>query len=438
MFIRLVKVSKIGLRRPRPRSLSSQSTRRIPLPLHFRHSLLPSTSSISSFSTTKSTSSFSSHIGSDEEEEEDEEEDDEEELSDDDEEEELLSDDDEVEIEFDHFNTLNETPNTNVGNKEMAFETETTPSTPPKTMPRQGTNRTNSLRAEYNPEKVRRIGNTMEFVALQPDVIETDTIWLPSKQIGWVIGENGATIQSIEAATHCAIQTDSNKEAEQREITLVGNAAQVHMAKIAINKHKHGPQHTASSKRVVVNFGGHLRKGNKFKQLSKGNPKFLKKVINKSAFITGGTGGLGSAMCKHLLQDGFNVTFVSRNIEKGNQLIEHYQKTIENCPEIVCMKLDLLKLQDVHAFGKKFAKFKQPLDLISFHAGTMNESTFIKTEDGLESQYQLNHLSNLVLVRIVFIFFDIKYLTVTDFFLFFSILVALFVTDHDVGYDRWH
>ncbi len=78
----------------------------------------------------------------------------------------------------------------------------------------------------------------------------------------------------------------------------------------------------------------------------------------KKAIVTGGTSGIGLAICQQLLSEGIKVYSVSRNLGKI--------KAQENFD---LLKLDLSDLQTVSEFGSKFIELHGTPDLLINNAG---------------------------------------------------------------------
>jgi NAD(P)-dependent dehydrogenase (short-subunit alcohol dehydrogenase family) len=112
----------------------------------------------------------------------------------------------------------------------------------------------------------------------------------------------------------------------------------------------------------------------------------------KTALVTGGNIGLGFETVKALASKGAHVLLAARNEEKGNAAIAEIQKLVPNA-HVELLHLDLASQRSIKAavaeVGNKFSQ----LDLLINNAGIMAMPE-MKTEDGFESQFGVNHLGH--------------------------------------------
>ena len=118
-------------------------------------------------------------------------------------------------------------------------------------------------------------------------------------------------------------------------------------------------------------------------------------LLNKTAIITGGSGGIGKAMAKAFLKEG----------AKGIVLADLNKDTVEEaakelgCDSMVCNVTDEQQIQDVATFTKE--KFGQ-IDLFCSNAGAGGEGLLTDAEDRvLQNQWELHVMSHVYAARAV-------------------------------------
>lgn len=115
--------------------------------------------------------------------------------------------------------------------------------------------------------------------------------------------------------------------------------------------------------------------------------------------ITGGTNGMGKGVAKVLAgtDNGIHeVIILCRSEERGNALISELESETrnKNLSLIIC---DLAKLGDVRsAAGEIHARYRF-LDGIFINAGLGYAAGRVETEDGMDSHFQVNYLSQFML-----------------------------------------
>jgi acetoacetyl-CoA reductase len=100
-----------------------------------------------------------------------------------------------------------------------------------------------------------------------------------------------------------------------------------------------------------------------------------KKLEGKVALVTGGTGGIGTAICKRLADAGCRVVTNYRNEEKT-------QKWRDACKsesyEIATIKADVSHYPECEALIAQIEKDIGPVDILVNNAGTTRDATFRK------------------------------------------------------------
>ncbi|CAG8703600.1 13261_t:CDS:2 [Dentiscutata erythropus] len=119
----------------------------------------------------------------------------------------------------------------------------------------------------------------------------------------------------------------------------------------------------------------------------------------KLVILTGANSGLGFEVLKQLLsqETPYHIILAVRNIQqtetKINSIVPSHQSV-----EIV--KLDLSSLTSVKSFTQNILSRKPSLhiNILILNAGVV-KATLTKTDDGFEHTFQVNHLSNVILVH---------------------------------------
>jgi NAD(P)-dependent dehydrogenase (short-subunit alcohol dehydrogenase family) len=112
----------------------------------------------------------------------------------------------------------------------------------------------------------------------------------------------------------------------------------------------------------------------------------------KTALVTGGNIGLGFETVKALASKGAHVLLAARNEEKGNAAIAEIQKLVPNA-HVELLRLDLASQRSIRAAASEVGNKFSQLDLLINNAGIMAMPE-MKTEDGFESQFGVNHLGH--------------------------------------------
>jgi NAD(P)-dependent dehydrogenase (short-subunit alcohol dehydrogenase family) len=114
----------------------------------------------------------------------------------------------------------------------------------------------------------------------------------------------------------------------------------------------------------------------------------------KNALISGGTSGVGHSVVRALLQDGYQVSFIGRNGDKGRAVEAALNARHEGRAAFV--QLDLSRVKNVQAFARDFAKKHDSLDLLANIAGAMIPERTL-TEERLEKTFAIGYMSAFVL-----------------------------------------
>lgn len=107
----------------------------------------------------------------------------------------------------------------------------------------------------------------------------------------------------------------------------------------------------------------------------------------KTALVTGGNGGIGSAICEGLLGSGFRVFLAARDKEKGKTAVDKLSER----GEIELVQLDISDDESIQAAVAQISKITDSLDVLINNAG-------IYPDEGVDvltvSRELLNHAMN--------------------------------------------
>ncbi len=104
------------------------------------------------------------------------------------------------------------------------------------------------------------------------------------------------------------------------------------------------------------------------------------KLHNKTALITGSTGGIGSAIAKTLYKQGAKIIISGTKLEKLQELAKEIAK--EDAHKISCIPCNLADLNEVENLFDKAEEFS-PIDILVCNAGITKDNLILrmKTED---------------------------------------------------------
>ncbi|BFZ53432.1 hypothetical protein PYCC9005_000455 [Savitreella phatthalungensis] len=123
----------------------------------------------------------------------------------------------------------------------------------------------------------------------------------------------------------------------------------------------------------------------------------------KVALVTGGNTGIGYETVKELVRNGAKVYLAARNEQRANAAISKLQKELEGVADkgtVEWLPLDLCSLASTKQAAETFAAKEQRLDVLVNNAGIMATS-YKKTGDNLEEQFQTNHVAHFLLTRLL-------------------------------------
>ena len=113
---------------------------------------------------------------------------------------------------------------------------------------------------------------------------------------------------------------------------------------------------------------------------------------NKTAVVTGASSGLGLAVARGLADAGCTVITTARTFDKC-------AKTTKTVGSGTCVAMELLELKSVYRAARVVNEMAPSgIDFLVLNAGIMMPPLSIST-DGLEAQFQTNHLGHFVLTN---------------------------------------
>ena len=120
--------------------------------------------------------------------------------------------------------------------------------------------------------------------------------------------------------------------------------------------------------------------------------KYVKKCFSslkgKTVAITGSTGGLGKAICKHLCPLGASLILLDRNAERSEALAEELRNTYG--VSVDTFRVDHESMESVKA-ATEYLKMKEP-DVLICNAGAYSIPRRV-CDSGYDNVFQINFIS---------------------------------------------
>jgi NAD(P)-dependent dehydrogenase (short-subunit alcohol dehydrogenase family) len=115
------------------------------------------------------------------------------------------------------------------------------------------------------------------------------------------------------------------------------------------------------------------------------------------ALVTGGTGGMGLGVARALAQmDDVQVIILGRSEERGEAAVEEISR-LASPARISFVRCDLARMRDVRAAVDEIRTQHETLDGLFINAGLGYAPRQVVTEDGMDSHFQVNYLSQFML-----------------------------------------
>ncbi len=119
----------------------------------------------------------------------------------------------------------------------------------------------------------------------------------------------------------------------------------------------------------------------------------------KICIVSGGNSGIGKYTCLGMMKRGFKVIMLSRDLKKANSAIEEIT-AVSKSGDIESAICDYTSFKSIKNFADEFLKRFNRLDVLINNAGAFYD-TYSETEDGYESQWQVNHLAGFYLTNLL-------------------------------------
>lgn len=116
--------------------------------------------------------------------------------------------------------------------------------------------------------------------------------------------------------------------------------------------------------------------------------------------ITGGTNGMGKGVAQILAgidDQAHEIIILCRSKERGEATVQEIESSTGN-NKISMIMCDLTKLSDVRNAIKEIRGHHEFLDGVFINAGLGYAAKRVETEDGMDSHFQVNYLSQFMLV----------------------------------------
>lgn len=117
------------------------------------------------------------------------------------------------------------------------------------------------------------------------------------------------------------------------------------------------------------------------------------------AIVTGGTKGIGKAICDILMENGFDISITARNIDDLNNLKSDYNSRYPN-QDVQVFQVDMSRKGEVINFAEEVCKATDRIDILINNAGTFIPGQIINEEEGvLEKMIETNLYSAYHMTR---------------------------------------
>ena len=120
----------------------------------------------------------------------------------------------------------------------------------------------------------------------------------------------------------------------------------------------------------------------------------MKRLLGKTAIVTGANSGMGMATARALLNEGATVVMLCRSEKRGK---EAYQKLLSDGNSRTYLILaDLGDYDSIRKFVQQFKSMFPRLDILVNNAGFISLDRQ-ETKEGLERQFGINHIGHFLL-----------------------------------------
>ena len=123
------------------------------------------------------------------------------------------------------------------------------------------------------------------------------------------------------------------------------------------------------------------------------------RLDGKTVIITGANTGIGLETAVDLAKRNARVILACRSVERGETAAVEVRKRSGN-DNVVFVQLDLASLDSVRKFAAKILEEEPRIDILINNVGILSPS-FIKTADGIEATFAVNHLGHFLLTNLL-------------------------------------
>jgi len=120
----------------------------------------------------------------------------------------------------------------------------------------------------------------------------------------------------------------------------------------------------------------------------------------KTVLITGGNSGIGKHTAIELAKEGMEIIILSRTTSRGEEAKKNIIKKSNN-PNIYIYQTDFSRFSSIIETNNKIKKKFKKIDILINNAGAFY-SKYNETIDGIERQWQINHLAGFMLTYLLF------------------------------------
>lgn len=120
----------------------------------------------------------------------------------------------------------------------------------------------------------------------------------------------------------------------------------------------------------------------------------------KTVIVTGANTGLGKEVAVDLANRQARVILACRSFEKGQKAANDIRSQVKDAVLVVKI-LDLSSLASVRDFAAEILKEEERLDVLVNNAGVYMDPPLIKTQEGLEIHFAVNHLGHFLLTNLL-------------------------------------
>ena len=122
-------------------------------------------------------------------------------------------------------------------------------------------------------------------------------------------------------------------------------------------------------------------------------------LTGKTCIITGANTGIGKAVALEFARRKARVILACRDVQKGNNAAVEIRRSIKDA-NVNVYQLDLASFISIRKFVQQVKENENSLDILVNNAGLMY-APFMKTADGFELHFAVNHLGHFLLTNLL-------------------------------------